>query len=345
MNNSFFIYSNLSLEIERFHICSWEFSNSSALLEIGCEISSQNLPKDLNNLELAIYIPWLNSQNIIKDLYPRLKEAINTKFIFNDSVANTHSFDGGAGALGVMHEFQGREPLSIVPVTLTTNFTNHIIRVELNLSAYKNKGGTSNIYFRISITSSTNQLSIRKKGVSRTTIIYDYKINEGRNISDNLVAELQINQLCAIKHCFCFTIVPNSYDLSFYDSSSLKNVRTLEYDAFYRYLNDHRVQKDELMVVFSKKKYPDSFAFFSIFVKERIGAGQFALAILINLISGILLFLPSFRKDNQGTIKWNELPVEVYIAILVSLSLFTYLIWPGIGSAWFNLKNIKKKPK
>lgn len=302
-----------------------------------------NSSESVDHLDLSIYIPWLDDQNLITDLYPRLKEAINAKFIFNDSVANTHMFDGGAGALGVMHEFQGREPLSIVPATLTPNYTNHIIRVDLNLSAYNNKGVTSNIYFRISITSSTNQLSIRKKGVSRTTIIYDYKINEGRNISGNLIAELQNNQLCSIKHCFCFTIVPNSYDLSFYDSSSLKNVRTLEYDAFYRYLNDHRVQKDELMVVFSKKKYGDSFAFFSIFVKERIGAGQFALAILINLISGILLFLPSFRTANKGAIIWSELPIEVFIAIFVSLSLFTYLIWPGIGSAWYRLTKIKKK--
>lgn len=343
MNNSFFVYSTKLLEIERFHICSWEFNNGSALLEIGCEISSQNLPNGLNELELSIYIPWLNTQNIVTDLYPRLKEAINTKFIFNDSVANTHTFDGGAGALGVMHEFQGREPLSILPVTFNQNNHSHnIIKVVLNLSAYKNKVVTSNIYFRISITSSISQLSIRKKGLSRTTIIYDYKINEGRNISDNLVAELQNNQLCSIKHCFCFTIVPNSYNLSFYDSSSLKNVRTLEDDAFYRYLNDPRVQKDELMVVFSKKKYPDSFAFFSIFVKERIGAGQFALAILINLICGILLFLPSFRTANKGAINWSELPKEVFIAIFVSLSLFTYLIWPKIVSIWYRLRTEKK---
>jgi hypothetical protein len=342
MDNSFFVYSNQLLAIERFHICSWEFVNGSALLEIGCEISSENLPPGVNNLDLSIYIPWLNTLNLITDLYPRLKDAINSKFIFNDAVANTHTFDGGTGTLGVMHEFQGRAPLSILPVSLTANYQNHIIQVQLDLSAYHNKGVSSNIYFRISITSSTNALSIRKKGVSRTTIIYDYKINEGRNISDTLSTELRNKELCSIKHCFCFTIVPNSYDLSFYDSSSLKNVRTLEYDAFYRYLNDHRVQKDELMVVFSKKTYPNSFAFFSIFVKERIGTGQFALAILINLISGILLFLPAFRKENNGDINWHELPIEVFVAIFASLSLFTYLIWPEIDSTYYRIKTVMK---
>lgn len=346
MDNSFFVYSNQLLEIERFHICSWEFTNGSALLEIGCEISSENLSIGVNLLELNIYIPWLTSQNVVTDLYPRLKEAVNTKFIFNDSVTNTQTFDGGAGILGVLHAFQGREPLSILPITLNPNHANRVIPVQLSLTSYNNNGITSNIYFRISITSSISALSIRRKGVNRTTIVYDYKVNEGRNISDNLFTELLNNQLCTIKHCFCFTIVPNSYDLSFYDSNSLKNVRTLEYDAFYRYLNDHRVQKDELMVVFNKKQYPDSFAFFSIFIKERIGAGQFALAILINLISGILLFLPTFRKENQGNINWNELPFEVFIAIFASLSLFTYLIWPGIGSTFYRLKtSLKKKLK
>lgn len=346
MDNSFFVYSNQSLELERFHICSWEFTNGSALLEIGCEISAENFSHEINLIELSIHIPWLNAQNEVFDLYPRLKDAANTKFIFNDSVVNTQTFDGGAGVLGVLHEFQGREPLSILPVTLNLNYATKVISIKLNLASYKNNEITSNIYFRISITALISSLSIRRKGVSRTTIIYDYKINEGRNISDKLFPELQNNQLCSIKHCFCFTIVPNSYDLSFYDSNSLKNVRTLEYDAFYRYLNDHRVQKDELMVVFSKKKYPDSFAFFSIFVKERIGAGQFALAILINLISGILLFLPAFRKDNNGNVNWHELPIEVFIAIFASLSLLIYLIWPWIGSTYYHLKNqLKKKFK
>jgi len=353
MDNSYFIYSDQNLEIERFHLCSWEFNNGSALMEVGCEISAETLSKEIPFIEAEIHIPWLKNQNEISDLFPRLKDTANSKFIFNDSVVNTHSFDGGRGLLGILHEFRDREPLCILPVAPVPNYGKRNIKVKLDLSAYKKDGKNANIYFRFSITASTYSLSIRKKGVGRSTIIYDLKINERRNLPDNLFSELQNKQLCAIKYCFCFNIVPNSYDLSFFDSSSLKNVRTLEYDAFNRYLEDRRVQKDQLMVVFNKKEYPQSFAFFTIFTKERIGAGQFALAILINLISGILLFLPNYRnqKNNNLVSKvfWQDLPVEVYVAILIGLALIVYFIWPTIASSIYSLRTVpvlkKKKDK
>lgn len=352
MENSFFIYSNQNLDIERFHLCTWEFKNGSALMEIGCEISSENLPKNVEALELDIYIPWLNQQNSISDLFSNLKDAVNSKFIFNDSVINSYSLDDGRGILGIRHDFQGRDPLCILPVSIAPSYERNKAHIVLDLSSYKSKKISSNIYFRFSINANANSFSIRKKGVSRSTIIYDLKINEGRNVPDELFAELQSKPLCTIKSCFCFNIVPNSFDLSFFDSSSLQNVRTLEYDAFNRYLSDRRVREDQLMVVFNKKKYPNSFTFFSIFTKERIGAGQFALAILINLISGILLFLPSYRHENKYNILsrsfWQNLPMEVYIAILIGLALIIYFVWPRIVLMAESLKNwriIKKRKK
>jgi len=351
MDNSYFIFtdSSLNLEIERFHICTWEFKNGSALMEIGCEISSENLSNDLEYIETEIFIPWLNHQNDCNDLFPQLKDPINAKFIFNDSVINTHSFDGGRGLLGVLHEFQVREPLCFLPVAIEPDYDSKKIKAKLDLTTYRNKEANSNIYFRFSVTANIDFLSIRKKGVTRSTIIYDLKINEGRNLPDSLFAELQKKQLCSIKHCFCFTIVPNSYDLTFFDSSSLKNVRTLEYDAFNRYLTSRLVQENQLMVVFNKKKFPDSFAFFSIFTKERIGAGQFALAILVNLISGILLFLPGYREKNNNSffskIFWLNLPIEVYIAILIGFALITYFIWPKLVSIFYSLKRNEASKK
>lgn len=247
--------------------------------------------------------------------------------------------------MGVIHEFQGRPPLCILPVALTFDYEKKKIEVIVDLTAYNNNTKNTNIYFRFSIVANLNLISIRKKGLGRSTLIYDQKINEGRNLPDHLFGELQSKQLCSIRSCFCFNIVPNSYDLSFLDSSSLKNVRTLEFDAFNRYLEDKRVQKDQLMVVFSKKNYGESFSFFSIFIEERIGAGQFALAILINLISGILLFLPSYRTQNRfgfnSTEFWMQLPIEVYIAIFIGLLLILYFIWPTLTSTVNNMRSWK----
>jgi hypothetical protein len=284
----------------------------------------------------------LKPQNLTTDLFPRLKDSANSKFIFNDSVINTISLDGGSGVLGVIHQFQTREPLCLLPITITPNYDKKTLGIKISLSAYNKGVNNTNIYFRFSIIANINLLSIRKKGVGRSTIIYDLKINEGRNLPSDLFEELQSKQLCPIQSCFCFNIVPNNYDLSFFDSSSLKNVRTLEYDAFNRYLADRRVRKDQLMVVFNKKSYPESFTFFSIFTRERIGAGQFALAILINLISGILLYLPSYRTSKNSNVFskefWSFLPTEVYIAIFIGISLVLYFIWPTIAFVGSNVK-------
>ena len=146
MDNCYFIYSNKNLEIERFHLCTWEFNNGSALLEIGCEISSENLSRSLNSIVTNIYIPWLTDQNKATDLFSKFKESANAKFIFNDSVSNTQTFDGGRGVIGVLHEFQGREPLCILPADIQINGNEKNIKISLDLSAYNNRNINANIY-------------------------------------------------------------------------------------------------------------------------------------------------------------------------------------------------------
>lgn len=136
--------------------------------------------------------------------------------------------------------------------------------------------------------------------------------------------------------------------MTFFDSSSLKNIRTLEFDSFKKYLGDNRVKQDELVVVFNKKKAQDSYAFFSIFSKERIGAGQFALAVLVNLVCAILLLIPTFREKYQASFfskkLWQSLPFEVYLSIFIGLLIVGYFLWPRILSI-FQTSNTKKIQK
>src|SRR6476469_6245431 len=136
MDSSIFIYSAQNLEIERFHLCSWEFQNESCLLEIGCEISAENLTNNDGIIDVDIYIPWLSSRNTLVDLFPKLKEIYNSKFIFNDSIIHTHTFDGGRGVLGILHEFQNRPALCILPITIEPEYERHKIRIKLDLSSY-----------------------------------------------------------------------------------------------------------------------------------------------------------------------------------------------------------------
>lgn len=343
MENSFFIFTNKDTPVKlgRFHICTWEFNNNSSLVEFGFEICKSSIKGD--SLTLSLFIPWAGKTCETKDLYDKLSIPENSRFIFNDSVANTVSLDGGRNKSGVIHKFSGRDELCILPAKIETN-DNSIVSATLNLQPYQgyNQESKPNIYFRFWIKPSISHISMRKKGISKSTIIYDIKINERRNIPDDKVSYFIDKELCEIKNCFSFNIVPNKYDIVFFDNSSLKNVRTLEYDSFNKYLGDKRVKKDELIVVFNKKQNTESFSFFSIYSMERIGTGQFALAILINIICGILLFLPSYRKTFSSEISffkvWNDLPFEIYSAIIIAFGMIIYFVWPWIRNGYDKIR-------
>lgn len=341
MDNSYFVFKDREslLRIKRFHICSWEFKNESALIEFGGEIDPSG--SDGDKISLYAYIPWLKQSPEPKDLYPALKGSENSKFIFNEFVLSTDSLDGGRNNTGVVHKFSGREPLCILPVELLSLDINGVLRIDINLTEYRKYKASKlpNIYFRYSLSPPTAAISTRKTGISKSTIIYDFKVNEQRNLPSALDEFMRHRDLCRIETCFCLNVVPNKYELTFLDTAALKNVRTLEFDAFNAYLQDSRLKKDELIVIFNKKKAEEgsdmpSFSFFSIFYKERIGAGQFALAVLVNLICGILLFWPSYKTNNGlSGLSWEtvrHLPLELYLATLLACSLLVYFIAPTI---------------
>jgi len=336
MENSFFIYTGkeIAIQIERFHICSWEFNNNSSLVEFGFEISKESIKND--NLTISIFIPWVEKSCETKDLYDKLSIADNSRFIFNDSIFSTDSLDGGRNKSGVIHKFSGRNELCVLPASIKIDEDGKIVTATLNLKPYNeyHQESKPNIYFRFWIKPSVPFISMRKKGVSKSTIIYDIKVNERRNIPDNKIAYFNNQEFCKIKYCFSFNILPNKYDIVFFDNTSLKNVRTLEYESFNKYLGDKRVKKDELIVVFNKKQDSESFSFFSIYSMERIGPGQFALAILINIVCGVLLFIPAYRKTFVPEISlikvWSVLPSEIFIALSIAIATLIYFILPLI---------------
>lgn len=335
MENSFFIYTekDKAIRIERFHICTWEFDNNSSLVEFGFEISKESITND--NLKISLFIPWVGKACETKDLYNKLSIAENSRFIFNDSISATKYLKTNTNNSGVIHTFSGRNDLCVLPAEIKI-VEDKTVTATLNLKAYREyiHELKPNIYFRFWIKPSVPFISMRKKGVSKSTIIYDIKINERRNIPDNKTEYFNDFEFCKIKYCFSFNILPNKYDIVFFDNTSLKNVRTLEYESFNKYLGDKRVKKDELIVVFNKKQDSESFSFFSIYSMERIGPGQFALAILINIVCGFLLFIPAYRKSFVPELLfsqvWSNLPIEIFLALGVAIATLFYFIWPTV---------------
>ncbi len=336
MENSFFLYADKgnAVEIERFHICSWEFNNNSSLVEFGVEISKKSITKD--NLTISLFIPWAEKSCLTKDLYKKLSIADNSRFIFNDSISATKYLKPNATDLGVIHTFSGRNELCVLPADIKIN-EDKIVSATLNLKPYRDykPESNSNVYFRFWIKPIVPFISMRKKGISKSTIIYDIKINERRNIPDDKMGYFDSKEFCKINYCFSFNILPNKYDIVFFDNSSLKNVRTLEYESFNKYLGDKRVKKDELIVVFNKKQNSESFSFFSIYSMERIGPGQFALAFLINIVCGVLLFIPAYRKSSNPELSFSDalynLPTEIFVALGIAATTLIYFILPLIA--------------
>lgn len=357
MENSFFVYTakGKNTQIERFHICTWEFKNNSSLVEFGIEVSRNSISED--NLTIFIFIPWLDTSCGVKDLYDRLSIAENSRFIFNDSISATKYLKANTSKSGIIHTFSGRNELCVLPAVIKIE-EDKVVSATLNLKAYReyNQDPKPNIYFRFWIKPTVPFISMRKKGVSKSTIIYDIKVNERRNIPDDKMGYFSDVEFCRIRYCFSFNIIPNKYDIIFFDNASLKNVRTLEYNSFNKYLGDKRVKEDELIVVFNKKEVAEfekkevaeSFSFFSIYSKERIGPGQFALAILINIVCGILLFIPAYRKTFDPEISllkvWSVFPLEIFIALSIAFATLIYFILPVIiykikaGWSWVTTK-------
>ena len=336
MENSFFIFTDKEeIVIERFHICTWEFNNSKPLIEFGAEISKDSIHED--TLSISIFIPWLTERCEIKDLYQKLKDRENSRFIFNDSIKGDEPLDAKTDELGVIHEFLNRDYLCILPIK--TKIEAETIYISIDLRSYKEKKKTTNIYFRFLI-EPIQKIPMIKNGIGKSTIIYDIKVNEQRNIPSNKVSSLNKKIFSTIKSCFLFNIIPNKYDIVFFENKPLKNIRTLEYDSFKRYLPYDRVRKDDLIVVFNKKESSElspSYSFFTIYSKERIGMGQFALAILINIICGFLLTLPGYRKtlpeEQNPLMIWKWFTWELYL-VLALFIVSLLLLYPPKWLKW-----------
>ena len=97
-------------------------------------------------------------------------------------------------------------------------------------------------------------------------------------------------QFCEIQSVFLFHCVPDNYDISYIDSSKLRNVRRLETAAFNKYLKDiESIEKDRYIIVFLKSKGNENYSFFTTFVKEHIGNKQIIFAVLANIACSLLL--------------------------------------------------------
>ena len=188
------------------------------------------------------------------------------------------------------------------------------------------------MYFRVLIKLGNYTIAIKKSGIAQTTFIYDFKINETRNLPQN-VYDLKKDrglEICNVKNVFCLHAIPDNFVFSFVDSSKLKNIRKLESSAFMQYLPEIKgIRKDCYNIMFLKESGKESYSFFSICTEETIGSKQIALAVGANILCSLLFALSSLHFVKDSTIEWyKQIPWEYWGALSILFILCIYLFIP-----------------
>ncbi|MEE0266551.1 MAG: hypothetical protein UD103_01030 [Bacteroidales bacterium] len=323
MDNAYYILAKKQIEIERLHICTWEFPNDSSYIEFGMEFSYDSF--EANSLEMFLAGPFVAKHEVFC-LSENLSNSANGRFIFNDVVAGIDNV-GEDSRDGSILRFEKREKLTVLPCNI--EIKDGIITFVIN-KPNKHEG---NLYFRVLIKFEKKEtVAIKKFGIAQTTYIYDFKINETRNLPQNIYKFKNEHylEICKVKSVFCLHAIPDNFAFSFVDSSKLKSIRKLETLAFQQYLPKIKgISKDCCNIMFLKDRDKDSYSLFSICNEETIGSRQIALAVGANILCNLLFAISTLRFVKDSTIEWyRQIPLEYYGAFVILILLCIYLFTP-----------------
>ena len=323
MDNAYYILAEKQIEIERLHICTWEFPSESSYIEFGVEFSYENFSE--NTLSLLLAAPFIKTNSPVTCLLKNLSDRANGRFIFNDVVCGIDNV-GDDSRDGSILKFERREKLTILPCAIDVK--DGIITFVVN----KPNRHEGNLYFRVLIKLEDSSVAIKKSGIAQTTYIYDFKINETRNLPQEIYDIKKNNRLkiCKVHNVFCLHAIPDNFAFSFVDSSKLKNIRKLETSAFQQYLPEVKgISKDCYNIMFLKDSKKESYSLFSICNEEAIGSKQIALAVGANILCSLLFAISSLQFVKDSTNEWyRQIPWEYYGAFVILILLGIYLFTP-----------------
>jgi hypothetical protein len=327
MDNSFFILSKQKVRISRFHICTWDIESSNTFIELGVEF---NFPKGTQEVEFKMVVPFVDENSSVCCLLQKLiTDTENCKFIFNDNIKSFSYFDNSDKRSGGIVTFETREnkKLKILPVASEIT-ENNVISLKVK---NENPNEPMPSYIRFLIKSNLQTFARIKKGIAKTDFIFDIKLNEKRNLPNSVYDIKDKYNFCEIENCFCFHVIPISYNISFIDQTKLKNIRELEVLGFKKYLREElkTMKEGKYMIVFNKDTKQDSYSFFTIFTKETIGSKQILFAIGANIFCSLLFGISVIRTSfNSNSSFWKQIPAEYWIAIVTLIILIVFLFIP-----------------
>ena len=140
MNNSYYILAKEAIQIERLHICTWEFPNVDSYIEFGMEFSYRSFTNDTLNIWLSA--PFIKENDDVKCLLKNLADSANSRFIFNNIVSGISNIGADSRDGSVLH-FEGRDSLTILPCKI--DVSSGLLKFTLN----KPNRYEGNLYFRV----------------------------------------------------------------------------------------------------------------------------------------------------------------------------------------------------
>ena len=331
MDNTYYILAKTKIDIERLHICTWEFPNETSYIEFGMEFAYDAFTEDV--LEFYLTAACFkkngstgdnddNANHYVESLHANLINTDNARFIFNDVAKGTKNISD-SNRNGAYIEFAEREYLTVLPCKIKLEDGYAVLKIA-KPEREKTKG---NMYFRI-LVKLENPVAIIKKGISQATYIYDLKINEKRNIPSEIYGLIDDKDLkiCSVKNLFCFHAIPDNFSVNFVDSSKLRNIRKLETKAFQNYLPQITgISKDCYNIIFLKDKGADGYSFFSMCTEEIIGSKQIAFAVGANILCSLLFAISSLNFAENANVAWYlQIPWNYWFAFGVLLLLCIY---------------------
>lgn len=335
MNNAFYILSEVEIAIERLHICTWEFPYESSYIEFGLEFSKSNFHSD--SIDFYLAVPDINKNDKVNCLRENLSDTDNGQFIFNDVVIGIDNI-GDDSRDGSILKFEKREELTLPPCKGTVNDGYICLKIK------KPNTSKGNIYCRILVELHNKTIAIKKTGITQTTYIYDFKINETRNLPQK-VYDLKTSKslkICKVKQLFCLHALPDNFTFSFIDTSKLKNIRRLETSAFQKYLPEIKsISKNRYNIMFLKDNDHDgkeSYSLFSVCTEETIGPKQIAIAVGVNILCNFL-FAFSHLEFKGSCVEWcHQVPRGYWVALGVVLLLLFICLYRPLKNLYRSLK-------
>ena len=311
--------------MEKLHLCTWDLRNHNTYVEVGVSLANaEGLPKSIT---LYLVLPFLGKACPIRSLHEALGDNDNYKFIFNEIPENVRALDGSkhnGSIVTLSGEGDAKQRTHLIANATATQLAAkpdsealQIVKVTFD-NPEDLRTTVGHVYVRLLIQVSGTTIAEVITGIAKRSYIFDVKINEARNIPDEVLDFQRQHHLQRrpVATAYCLHCVPDNYEISFSDGSKLKNIRKLEKAAFQRYLPELRNLGGEYIITFIKQKGEDSYSFFTTFNREVVGNKQLFVAVVISLMCNLLFAFSAFRKELDAEKSLIEqIPAEWWIAV------------------------------